>query len=290
MRIELAGRNPLRRQELKADHHGDDGNLVLDARGLQWVSPLELAAIVTMGTHAAAAGRQIRLLFPHAPKIASYLVRMNVVEFLKPIAEIDGPVPTQTRRDHSDRLMEVTKVTPGTIDDISETLGELVTARLGRKAGRAAFDSLGELLANATSHGFSKTGAFTAAQLYSGTLSRTPGFEFAVCDSGDGIQKVLASTTSQELDGPDALDHVLDGRNRDPQGRGHGLSNLGLQAMRGGNGGELLLRSGDAIATAKLRAEPTPICSRVAEPVDGTWAWFRVRVPLTSRNVFQSVR
>ena len=32
-------------------------------------------------------------------------------------------------------------------------------------------------------------------------------------------------------------------------------------------------------ATAKLRPEPTSICSRVAEPVDGTWAWLRVRVP-----------
>ncbi|MET7971252.1 hypothetical protein [Micromonospora sp. NPDC005305] len=280
MRIELAGRNPLRhRRELKADFHGDTGNLVLDARGLQWVSPLELAAIVTMGTVAAARGREVHLLVPHDPKIASYLVRMNVVELLKPFAEIEGSVPSQVRRDHSDKLLEVAKVTPNNVDDVSDRLGRLVTARLGPGAGRAAFRSLGELLSNATTHGYSETGAFTAAQLYSGTLSRTPGFEFAVCDSGDGIRKVLSRTTSQDLEGPVALERALDGGNRSPEGRGHGLPNLWRQAIRAGKGGELMLHSGDAVATAKLRPEPTSICSRVAEPVDGTWAWLRVRVP-----------
>lgn len=280
MRIELAGRNPLRqRRELRADFHDDTGNLVLDARGLRWVSPLELAAIVTMGTAAANRGREVHLLVPRDPKIASYLVRMNVVELLEPFAEIEGALPAQVRRDHSDKLLEVANVTPDNIDDISDTLGRLVTARLGQQAGRAAFRSLGELLSNATTHGLSETGAFTAAQLYSGTLSRTPGFEFAVCDSGDGIQKVLSSTTGQDLEGPLALEQALDGGNRSPNGRGHGLPNLWRQATRVGKGGELMLRSGDAVATAKLRPEPTSICSRVAEPVDGTWAWLRVRVP-----------
>ncbi|MET7709003.1 hypothetical protein [Micromonospora sp. NPDC005413] len=280
MRIELAGRNPLRRRELRADFHGDTGNLVLDARGLQWVSPLELAAIVSMGTVAAADGRDVHLLVPHDPKIASYLVRMNVVELLKPFAEIDGSVPPQGRRDHSDKLLEVAKVTPTNIDDVSETLGQLVKAQLGPDAGRAAFRSLAELLSNATTHGLSKTGAFTAAQLYSGTLSRTPGFEFAVCDSGAGIQKVLSDATNQDLEGPPALELALNGGIRRAEGRGHGLPNLWRQAILGGNkGGELMLRSGDAVATAKLRSEPTSICSRVAEPVHGTWAWLRVRVP-----------
>ncbi|GAA5202013.1 hypothetical protein GCM10023322_83050 [Rugosimonospora acidiphila] len=279
MRIELAGRNPLRqRRELRADFHGDTENLVLDARGLQWVSPLELAAIVTMGTAAADGGREVRLLVPRDPKIASYLVRMNVVELLKPFAEIEGSIPSQVRRDHSDKLLEVAKVTPANIDDMNETLGRLVTARLGPEAGRAAFRSLAELLSNATTHGLSKTGAFTAAQLYSGTLSRTPGFEFAVCDSGDGIRKVLSNTTNQDLEGPVALERALDGGNRSPEGRGHGLPNLWRQAIRGGKGGELMLRSGSAVATATLRAEPTSICSRVAESVDGTWAWLRVRL------------
>lgn len=279
VRIELAGRNPLRRRELRADFHGDTGNLVLDARGLRWVSPLELAALVTMGTVAAARGREVRLLVPHDPKITSYLVRMNVVELLKPFTEIEGPVPTQVRRDHSDKLLEVAEVTPANIDDVSDRLGRLVAARLGPRAGRAAFDSLAELLSNATTHGYSETGAFTAAQLYSGALSRTPGFEFAVCDSGDGIQKVLSRTTNQPLEGPQALERALDGGNRRAEGRGHGLPSLWRQAVRGGNGGELMLRSGNAVATAKLRQEPTSICSRVAQPVDGTWAWLRVRVP-----------
>jgi hypothetical protein len=279
VRIELAGRNPLRQhRELRADFHGDTGNLVLDALGLQWVSPLELAAIVATGTDAAVRGRDVRLLLPCDPKIASYLVRMNVIELLKPFAEIDGAVPSQVRHDHSDKLMEVVKVTPANIEEVGASLGKLVRARLGPEAGRAAFDSLAELLSNATTHGLSEAGAFTSAQLYSGALSRTPGFEFAVCDSGDGIQQVLARTTDQYLDAPTALERALNGGNREPRGRGHGLPSLWRQAIRGGKGGELLLRSGEAVATAKLRSEPTSICHRVAEPVNGTWAWLRVRV------------
>jgi hypothetical protein len=279
VRIELAGRHPLRQhRELRADFHGDTGNLVLDALGLQWVSPLELAAIVAMGTDAAVCGRDVRLLLPRDPKVASYLGRMNVIDLLKPFADIDGATPSQVRHDHSDKLMEVVKVTPANIDDVAASLGRLVKARLGPKAGRASFDSLAELLSNATTHGLSEAGAFTAAQLYSGALSRTPGFEFAVCDTGDGIQQVLGRAMNQYLDAPTALERALDGGDREPSGRGHGLPNLWRQAIRGGKGGELLLRSGEAVATAKLRSEPTSICRRVAEPVKGTWAWLRVRV------------
>ena len=279
MRIELAGRNPLRRRELKADYHEDKGNLVLDARGLRWVSPLEVAAMVLMGTDGATRGREVRLLLPHDPKVASYLVRMNVVELLAPVAEVDGTIPDQHRRDHSDTLMEVTEVTPANVEQLGDKLGAMVTASLGRTAGRAAFRSLGELLGNATTHGLSASGAFTAAQLYTGALSRTPGFEFAVCDAGCGILDGLRVTSGQHhLDGPAALERALDGVAGSPQGRGHGLSSLWAHAMHNGNGGELMLRSSGAIATVKLREQPTRICSTVATTTGGTWVWLRVRV------------
>ncbi|GAA0393516.1 hypothetical protein GCM10009541_40740 [Micromonospora gifhornensis] len=55
-------------------------------------------------------------------------------------------------------------------------------------------------------------------------------------------------------------------------------------------GGELMLRSGDAVATAKLRSEPTSIYSRVAEP-GGRYLGLAPRPSsITARNVFQSVR
>jgi hypothetical protein len=279
VRIELAGRNPLRRRELKADYHEDKGNLVLDARGLQWVSPLELAATVVMGIDGAARGREVRLLLPHDPKIASYLVRMNVVELLAPVAEVDGTIPDQDRQDHSDTLMEVTEVTPSNVEKLSGKLGTMVTDSLGRRAGKAAFRSLAELLGNATTHGQSASGAFTAAQLYTGALSRTPGFEFAVCDAGCGILDRLCDSGGQHhLDGPAALERVLDGVAGSPRGRGHGLSSLWRHAMRNGNGGELMLRSSGAIAAVKLREQPTRICSTVATTTGGTWVWLRVRV------------
>lgn len=279
MRIELAGRNPLRRRELKADYHEDKGNLVLDARGLQWVSPLELAATVVMGIDGAAQGREVRLLLPHDPKVASYLVRMNVVERLAPVAEVDGTIPDQNRQDHSDTLMEVTEVTPSNVEKLSGKLGAMVTASLGQRAGGAAYRSLAELLGNATTHGLSASGAFTAAQLYSGARSRTPGFEFAVCDAGCGIlDRLRVSGGRHHLDGPAALERVLDGVAGSPQGRGHGLSSLWRHAVRNGNGGELMLRSSGAVATVRLREQPTRICSTVAPTTGGTWVWLRVRV------------
>lgn len=282
VRILLAGRYPLQRAELVADYHENVDSLALDARCLRWASPLELAAIVTMATDAAARDLKVVLLPPDDPDVAAYLARMNVVDLLDPIAEIDGTFNRQNRRDLSGKLMEVTGVTRQNANDVAARLGQMAVDRLGTKIGTAAFKTLGELLANATTHGDSDIGAFTAAQLYTGASSGRPGFEFAVCDAGEGVYENLRATVRyQDLDNDcAALENALQNgvSGAAAPGHGYGLGDLGNDATRDGSG-RLMLRSGGAIASLVLRTR-RPIAARtVATPIDGTWAWLRVRVP-----------
>jgi hypothetical protein len=281
VRILLAGRYPLQRAELVADFHEDEASLALDARCLRWASPLELAALVTLATNAAAQDRKVVLLLPDDPDVAAYLVRMNVVDLLDPIAEIDGTAVSQTRRDRSAKLMEVTGVTRGNAKDVAAMLGRMAFDQLGAKIGTAAFDSLGELLDNATTHGISDIGAFTAAQLYTGASSGSRGFEFAVCDAGVGIfEHLRASVRYQDLDDDcAAIERALQNRvsGTPTAGHGYGLGDLGDHATRDG-GGRLMLRSGAAIASLVLRTRRPTLIRTVATPIDGTWAWLRVRV------------
>ncbi|MFG1926856.1 hypothetical protein [Cryptosporangium sp. NPDC048952] len=282
MRILLADRRPLQRAELVIDFHEDEHALALDARALRWASPLELAAIVTLANDAHTRGRKVALVLPEDRDVAAYLARMNVVDLLEPIAEIDGTIPTQTRRDHSSKLLEVTGVTRTDASAVAAKLGRMTTSRLGSKIGVLAFKALGELLDNATNHGRSDIGAFTAAQLYTGASSGLPGFEFAVCDAGMSIfESLRASVHHQDLeDDRAALEHALqNGVSSTPSpGRGHGLGDLGDQVTREG-GGRMLLRSGSAVASVVLRARRLVTARPVATPTNGTWAWLRVRVP-----------
>jgi hypothetical protein len=282
VRILLARRNPLQRAELVTDYHEDEHSAVIDTRALRWASPLELAAIVTTANSAKVQGRKVTLMMPDDPDVAAYLVRMNVVEHLEPLAEIDGHVAKQNRRDRSGKLLEVTSVTENNAKDVAATLGRMAVEQLGRKVGVSAFHSLGELLDNATSHGNSSLGTFTAAQLYTGTSSGHPGFEFAVCDTGMGIfENLRASVHHQDLrDDRDALERALQDRASGTSlpGHGYGLGDLGDHATREG-GGRLMIRSGSAIASVVLRRRRSVLSRTVATPIGGTWAWLRVRVP-----------
>lgn len=281
VRIELAGPTPLQRRELSADYHEDADTLVLDARCLRWASPLELAAIVTMAQDAGAQGRKVMLLMPDDPNVGRYLVRMNVVDLVETVADIDGEIPSLIRTDRSAMLLEVTGVTEGTANDVASKLGHMAMRQLDTKISASAFSTLGELLDNATTHGTSDVGAFTAAQLYTGASSGRPGFEFAVCDAGVGVLEHLrASVHYQDLeDDCAALECALrDGVSGTPTlGRGHGLTDLGDQATRN-SGGRLMLRSGNAFASVVLRTRRPIVSGTVATPINGTWAWLRVRV------------
>ncbi len=285
MLIRLSGREPLQRTELEADYVDDRTTLVLDTRCLQHAGPLELAAMVSMSTSAAHQNREVTLFPPYDQNVASYLTRMNVIEHLKGVATVEGPTVLQARQDRSETLLEVTQVTPGNADDVAQALGRVAIRRFGRRVGTAVYQSLGELIGNATTHGLSSAGAFVAAQLYTGATSGRPGLEVAVCDSGIGILEHLRTSTRHQSisDGPSALERALaralasSGADA-VGGRGNGLGNLGHHTKRGG-GGRLVLRSSGAVATVELDGNRPTLCKSVATTLDGTWASLRVRLP-----------
>ncbi len=282
VQIELAGRIPLQHAELVTQYVEDRATLLLDARSLSWASPLELAAVVTIGTDAAHQGRDVRLQLPYDENVASYLGRMNVIDLLEEAGcKFDGSPLVRRRNDRSDKLLEVTKVTTANSQDVASRLGEMAFDRLGRKAGAAAFKAMSELLDNATTHGASDVGAFTAAQLLTGVTSNWPGFVFTVCDAGVGIfEHLRASAPHQDLvDGCAALERALrnkvsgvPGANR----RGYGLGDLGKYARSDG-GGRLIVRSNGAMASVILRSECKINYSTFTAPMNGTWASLRVR-------------
>ncbi|MFC0028008.1 hypothetical protein ACFFMM_00520 [Micromonospora chaiyaphumensis] len=281
MRIELSGRHPFLRAELSVHDRAADRAVVLDARRLQFAGPLELAAMVTLATTAAHGGADVTFLMPESDDVASYIQRMNVVEYIEPIATITGALATQRRNDCSQRLLEVTAVSPANGNEVAATLGRMTEDQLHPRAASAAFRSIGELIDNATTHGESPLGAFAAAQLYSGATSRRAGFEFAICDTGVGVLEHLRTNSLYEkvADHKTALDLALRyGVTGALEGRGHGLTDLREQARRDGVG-RLILRSGDAIASVVVRRNRTVTCETVGTPISGTWAWLRVRVP-----------
>lgn len=281
MQVELAGRLPLLRRKVPVSL-ADAGQVVIDARRLLFASPLDLAAISALA-HAGAA-RQADTIFtlPDDPGVASYLQRMDVLRLLPPGTKIHGSPPPERRTDCSKVLLEVSPLSPATAQDLVIRLGELTAARFPGRIARLVFRGAGELIDNAVSHGHSLHGAFVSAQTYTGTTSRRPGFEFAVCDTGIGVLDHLRGNPSYAHT-PDAAAAlacaIQPGVTGTSELRGNGLADL-LEITHGGGTGRLILRSGDGIASIALApAGRREAFATASLPITGTWAWLRVRFP-----------
>lgn len=281
MRVELAGRLPLLRRDVRITA-GDQGQVVLDARRLLFASPLDLAAISALARIGVAGQSRVMLQLPTDPGVASYLQRMDVLHMLPPEVEIHGTPPPERRSDCSKVLIEVSPLFPGTVQELVTRIGELAATYFSDRVAGLVFRSAGELIDNAVSHGDSSHGAYRSAQAYTGTTSKRPGFEFAVCDTGVGVLNHLRGNPSY-ADIPDsarALARAIQpGVTGTGELRGYGLADL-LKITHGGGIGRLVLRSGDGIASIALRHggrreafAPTSLA------VAGTWAWLRVRFP-----------
>ncbi|MFD3840250.1 hypothetical protein ACFWWC_28955 [Streptomyces sp. NPDC058642] len=277
MQLELAGRHPLLRHDL-ALHPEAPGRLVLNARRLLFASPLDLAASAAAAHIHAHAGRDITLLLPDAPDVASYLQRMDLPKALPSGSYIDGDHPAGTRYDRSDILLEVTSLTPGTADAIGERLARVAISHLGSRDGRRVFRGLGELIDNAISHGASTCGAFIAAQAYTGKTTGHRRLEIAVCDTGVGVLAHLRRNRAHShiTTSAHALRHALEpGVSGTDEHRGNGLPDL-LAGTRNA-ATRLVLRSGDGFLRAsRVHRTEVALPARTTTPVQGTWSWLRV--------------
>jgi hypothetical protein len=281
MRIELAGRQPLLRRDVRVQNR-DEGCLVLDARRLRFASPMDLAATVALAHTAAAKGKRISFRMPQDADVASYLQRMDVIKHLPAGAVVEGSPQMGQRTDCSLVLLEVSLLSPATVEDLVTRVGQLTAAHFGAGIAGLVFRGIGELIDNAVSHGHSRLGAFLSAQAYTGATSGHPGLEFAVCDTGIGVLAHLRGNPKYAHT-PDALNALAcalqPGVTGTNEPRGYGLADL-LQITRGGGLGRLVLRSGDGIASVVLRRQgPREAYGTAIPATEGTWAWLRARFP-----------
>ena len=280
MRVELTGRQPLLRRDIRTCA-ADEGWLVLDAGRLSFASPLDLAAMVTLA-HTAPEGTRVALVVPRDIRTASYLQRMDVVRRLPAGTEVDGRLPEEQRTDCSGTLLEVSPLLPSTVQDLVNRVGRLTSEHLMTGVAGLAFRGAGELIDNAASHGNSQLGAFLCAQTYTGATSGRAGFEFAVCDTGIGVLAHLRRNPAY-LGVPDSRTAIAWALQRGVSGtaeqRGNGLADL-LLFTHGGGVGRLVIRSGHGVASVAQRGHRRrDAYTAAATCITGTWAWLRVRFP-----------
>lgn len=277
--LELVGRHPLLRADL-ALHLRPGEPLTVDATRLQFISPLDLAAVSALAQAASVMSGESVLRLPSDPRVASYLQRMDLLAQLPEGATVVGAVPFDDRRDHRATLLETTLLTPETADDVGERIGLLAVANLGASPGAQVARSVGELIDNAVSHGCGPGGAYIAAQTYTGKTTGTRRLEVAICDNGIGVLAHLSRNPDHAdlADSETALRRALRrGISGTGGGRGNGLPDLLSQA--GGTGPtRLVLRSGHGLVRAArhLAGAPAVRGFTTGMPVDGTWAWLRV--------------
>jgi hypothetical protein len=260
--------------------HQDE--LVLDARKLTFVSPLDLSAMVALAHSAAARGIKTTLIAPEDPDVACYLERMNVVANLPPGSSVSGVIPVQGRVDRTAFLVEVLPVSSGTVKGLEDHVGQVVLGHLDAPAGRLAFGSIGELIDNAVSHGASELGAFAAAQAYTGRTTGRRGVEFAICDTGIGILEHLRRNPRYHdlrTDRAALVQAMRPGVTGTDDRRGNGLADL-FNITESAGYTRLVLRSGRGLASVVARQHDRRRRDvEAADRISGTWAWLRVRYP-----------
>src|SRR5260370_40318608 len=109
VRLTLSGRHPLSRRQLRVDE-ADRAGVVVDARRLTFAGPLELAAMVALGTDASLRGEPVTLLVPRDPNVTSYLQRMDVISRYASVGSVVGDIGDDVRDGRADILLEVPQV------------------------------------------------------------------------------------------------------------------------------------------------------------------------------------
>lgn len=278
MYLRLAGSQPLlsSRRLLEPDFPGE---LVVDARELDFATPLDLTAITALAHSHVVQGDRVRLLLPNDLGVASYLERMDLLNRLPYRCEFDRTVRAKARADRSDSLLEITPVKSTTEGAAaSARVFGVARANLGDHLGALTLRVVGELIDNAASHGRSETGSFVAVQIYPSARR----LEFAVCDTGVGILEHLKGNPAhQDLNRDhEALTRALEpGVSGEREARGNGLPDL-LKMAGGAGRTRLVIRSGNGLLSTNSGVEnPSTRSDSVPDSVKGTWAWLRVMFP-----------
>ena len=220
-----------------------DESFVLDLGGLSWLDPLHLVGTAAIAELAAAQGSRLQLSGLRGSP-AGYASRMHLGAIVERFGgSHDLPVAGR-ELDRRDSLLEVTELaTAGDVRQLSALVYDRVAA-LDVDIADALHTALAEIGANVCDH--SGTVGFMAAQ----TLPSQGVLRFAVADAGVGMLTTLVGQGAE--DDRTAINMALSGTSRkDGPGRGTGLPTAVCVVSR--LGGEVLLASGSALATANAR-------------------------------------
>jgi anti-anti-sigma regulatory factor len=261
----------------------DDGEstVTIDMTGLTFVSPLDLTAIAAIADAAILRGQSVRLICPADASVASYIERMDLLTQFDARVSVEAQPAAGARADSTQVLVELTRVTSSDAASVlGSSFGDLAEAQFGSGA-LALFKCLGELLDNAASHGKSLGGGFAAAQYYTGTTSGRHGLELAVSDNGAGVLGHLGRRYKNLATDRAALEAAVRGpvSGLAETGRGWGLHDI-VQLTGAASRAAFVLASGQTALyksqrDGRLVTKLTPL----AAPIEGTWAWLRVRLP-----------
>lgn len=279
MRVELSGPQPLLSFEVRHDAaHVQD--LLLDAEGLTFASPLDLAVAAAWGTRHALGHGSTTFVMPAEDSAATYLDRMDLVSTLSSGGvHIEGRQLHVRRADRRDALIELTPIcTAVDLKAFASRCYELVGRHIGEKQAVATFEMVGELLENAVEHANSPTPTFAAAQVY--PTSRR--LALGVADAGIGIRAHLTRNpryASLKVDSTAIRWAMKPGVSGTSESRGNGLDNL--VKIAGRYGGHLVMRSGHGVGEIRVfRSQDTaPSFKNTLFHALGTWASLSVSFP-----------
>jgi hypothetical protein len=216
---------------------------VLELGGLFWLDPLHLAGTAAIAELAATRGSRLRLSGLRGSP-AGYASRMHLGAIVERFGGSHDLPVSGRELDRRDSLLEVTELaTAGDVRQLSALVYDRVAA-LDVEIADALYTGLAEIGANVCDH--SGTVGFMAAQ----TLPSQGLLRFAVADAGVGMLATLVDQGAE--DDRTAINMALSGTSRkDGPGRGTGLPTAVSVVSR--LGGEVLLASGSALATANAR-------------------------------------
>lgn len=256
--------------------------LVIDAREIGFICPLDLAGVLAIAHWVSAAALPVTLCLPREPDAASYFQRMDVLRRLPPRTRIVGRIPPEKRTDLRHRLLEASPLTKANVDDLAEKVGNLVTAYYPDTAGPVVARACNELLDNAVEHGASCEGAFIAAQTYTGATTKQPRLELAVCDNGIGVLNHLRRNPAHQHLSADvhALEEALrNGVTGTADTRGNGLGDLIDDGRKHGTI-RFHIRSGAGEITVTAAGQDRNVVPGTRpDRTRGTWAWLSHELP-----------
>ncbi|MBW3578880.1 MAG: hypothetical protein KY462_14295 [Actinobacteria bacterium] len=238
--------------------------------GLRFLHPLDVcAARLTIELASLASGR-VTVHVPSDTDVHTYGTRLDLYQDLPENVVLTRPPVRMTRRNHRQRLIELTSIhTAPRLQEFSDHVAQ-VAEGITQTHRRLFRHGLVEAADNVIEHAASPVGALVSAQRYRGRL------EIAVVDAGRGVRASLRSRRKyQGLTELEAITAVLEkGATRRVASGGGGISHL-IELVERHRDASIELASGAVVG--RISGSRTPTYRSPTAPIPGTWFTLTLR-------------